>query len=112
MMNLKKAFPILIVALLISGIFAYFFFDSSSYKAFDFVSEKSKQEHIEKIAEYDDFLTEQQKAINELDEESDRLKQRDRDLDEKILQLDKELGLTPEEFNKKYPKFDMNGVYQ
>ena len=100
------------VAIILLATILCFYFYTSTELIQEPITEQDHKEHQQKIAEYDVYLNEQQSKIDELDYESDQLKELDRDLDEKIKQLDNELGLSPEEFDKQYPGFNMNGDYQ
>jgi septal ring factor EnvC (AmiA/AmiB activator) len=101
----------LAATILLAAILCLYFFTTPSFIQ-EPITEQNKKEHQQKVAEYDTYLNEQQSQIDELDHESDQLKEIDRDLDDKIRQFDNELGITSEEFEKQYPGFDMNGDYQ
>lgn len=101
-----------IVAIILLAAVLCFYFYTTPDSIQDPITEQDYKEHQQKVTEYDVYLNEQQSQIDELDRESEQLKELDRNLDEKIRQLDNELGLTPEEFEKQYPGFNINGDYQ
>lgn len=111
-MPLRRKLYFSMVAIILLATILCFYFYTSTELIQEPITEQDHKEHQQKIAEYDVYLNEQQSKIDELDYESDQLKELDRDLDEKIKQLDNELGLSPEEFDKQYPGFNMNGDYQ
>jgi peptidoglycan hydrolase CwlO-like protein len=108
----RKPFFLAITAISVLAVISYFYFYNTSISIQEPTPDQDIKEHQKKLVEFDTYLNKQQSKIDELDQVSDRLKEKDRINDERLRQLDEELGLTPEEFDKKYPGFNMDGDNQ
>ncbi len=73
--------------------------------------EESSTIYKAKIAGYEEWLQEQSKIINTMNENSDLLKEKDKKLDKRIRELDQESRDHANNFDDKYPGFNMDGQY-
>jgi predicted nucleic acid-binding Zn-ribbon protein len=65
-----------------------------------------------KLERYDDIISDNEKILEDLRQQSERLENEDIELDKKIKQIDQELGLDSKKFKQVYPEFDSEGQSQ
>ena len=112
----KHPIPIAVLVLMvviITGAAISWFTERAQVKeAKEYEAAMSEQAYNDKVARYDQWIKEQQTVLSTLNKESEALIAKDKMMDQKIHNLEQELGLTKEEFEKRYPGFDMDGIYE